>query len=59
MIGSNILNEYFQNNLSRSTSSLAYNQLLIAHIMTKIIFIKYLPPVRLKLVPKLKMFRIY
>ena len=38
---------------------MAYNQLLIAHIMSKIIFTKYLPPVRPKMVPKLKMLRIY
>ena len=44
---------------SRYRSSLAYNQLLMAHIMPKIIFMKYLPPVRPKLVPKLKILRIY
>ena len=42
----------------RYRSSSAYNQLLIAHIMSKIIFRKYLPPVRPKLIPKLKMLRI-
>ena len=31
----------------------------ISILMSKIIFIKYLPPFRPKLVPKLKMFRIY
>ena len=35
------------------------NQLLIAHIMSKIIFIKYLPPVGPKMFPKLKMLKIY
>ena len=45
--------------MSRYRSSLAYNQLLIAHIMSKIIFMKYLPPPRPKMVPKLKMLRIY
>ena len=55
----NILNESFQNNLLRYRSSSAYNQLLIAHIMSKIIFMKYLPPVRPKMVPNLKMLRIY
>ena len=34
-------------------------QLLIAHITSKIIFMKYLSPVRPKLVPKLKVLRIY
>ena len=34
-------------------------KLLIAHIMSKLIFMKYLPPVRQKMVPKLKMLRIY
>ena len=38
---------------------MAYNQLLIAHVISKIIFMKYLPPVRPKLVPKLKVLRIY
>ena len=33
--------------------------MLIAHIMSKIIFVKYLPPAGPKMVPKLKMFRIY
>ena len=40
-------------------SSSTYNQLLIAHIMSKTIFKKYLPPVGSKLVPKLTMLRIY
>ena len=43
----------------RYRSSSVYNQLLIAHIMSKIIFMRYLPPVRPKMVPKLKMLRIY
>ena len=43
----------------RYRSSLAYNQLLITHIMSKIFFMKYLPPVKLKVAPKLKMLRIY
>ena len=43
----------------RYRSSSAYNQLLIAHIISKIIFMKYLPSGRPKLAPKLKMFRIY
>ena len=43
----------------RYKSSLVYNQLLTAHIMSKIIFMKYLPPVRPKMIPKLKMPRIY
>ena len=48
----------------RYRNSSAYNQLLIAHIlisisMSKMIFMKYLPPVRPKLVPKSKMLRIY
>ena len=59
MIGNNNLNEWFQNNLLRYRSSSAYNQLLIAHIMSKMIFMKYLPPGTLKMVPKLKMLRIY
>ena len=64
--------------MSRYRSSSAYNQLLVAYIMSKIkfdksnvssmlnyilmskiIFMKYLPPVMPKLVPKLKMFKIY
>ena len=32
---------------------------LIANIMSKIIFMKYLPPVRSKFVPKSNMLRIY
>ena len=59
IIGNNILNEWFLNNLSRYRSSSTYNQLLIAHIMSKIIFMKYLPPVRPKMVPNLKMLRNY
>ena len=60
IIGSNAPNERFLNNLSTYRSSSAYNQLLIAHIMSKIIFMKYLPPVRSKISPKLiKMLRIY
>ena len=47
------------NNLSRYRSSSAHNQLLIDHIMSKTIFMKYLPPVRPKLVLKLKRLRIY
>ena len=35
-------------------SSPAFNQMLTAHIMSKIIFTKYLPPIRSKLFPKLK-----
>ena len=35
------------------------NQLLIANKMSKIFFMKYLPPVRPKLVRKLKLLRIY
>ena len=45
--------------MSRYRSLLAYNQLLVAHIMSKIFFMKYLPAVRPKMVPKLKMLRIY
>ena len=45
--------------MSRCRSSLTYNQLLIAHIISKTIFKKYLPPVGPKLVPKLTMLRIY
>ena len=45
--------------MSRYRSSSVYNQLLIPHIMSKIIFMKYLPPVRPKVVPILKMLRIY
>ena len=59
IIGNNILKEWFYNNFLRSRSSLAYNQLLIAHIMSKLIFMKYLPPVRPKMVPKSKMLRNY
>ena len=55
----NILNEWFSNNLSRYRGSSAYNQLLIAHKILKITSVKYLPPVRPKMVPKLKMLRIY
>ena len=36
-----------------------YNQLLIAHVMSKMIFMNYLPPVRPKIFPKLRMLRIY
>ena len=35
------------------------SNILIPILMLKIIFIKYLPPVRPKLVPKLKMLRIH
>ena len=59
IIGNNILNGWFWNNLSKYRSSSAYNQLLIAHIMSKVIFMKYLPPARPKMVSKLKMLRIY
>ena len=59
IIRNNILNEWFWNNLSKYRSLSAYNQLLIAHIMSKVIFMKYLLPVRSKMVPKLKMLRIY
>ena len=59
VIGNNILNEWFYNNFLRYRSSSVYNQLLIAHIMSKIIFMKYLPPARPKIVPKSKMLRIY
>ena len=45
--------------LSRFISSSAYSKLLIARIMSQIIFIKYLLPVRPKLVPILKVLRIY
>ena len=45
--------------MSTYRSSSAHNQLLIAHIMSKMIFMKYLPPVRPKMVPKSKMLRIY
>ena len=38
---------------------MAYNQLLIAHAISKIIFMKYLSPVMPKFVPKLKVLRIY
>ena len=40
--------------MSRYRSLSAYNQLLITHMMSKIIFMKYLPPVRPIMVPKLK-----
>ena len=43
----------------RYRSSSAYNQLLIAHLISKIIFMKYLAPAWPKLVPRLKMVRIY
>ena len=43
----------------RYRSSSTYNQLSTAHIMSKIIFMEYLPLARSKLVPKLKMLRIY
>ena len=43
----------------RYRSSSAYNQLLIAHIKSNIICMKYLPPARPKMVPKLKGFRVY
>ena len=43
----------------RYRSSLAYNHLLIAHIESKIISMKFLPSVRPKNVPKLKMLGIY
>ena len=59
IIGNNILNESFLSDLSRYRSLSAYNQSLIAHIMARIIFLKYLPPVRSQLFPKLKMLRIY
>ena len=59
IIGNNILNKYFQNNFSRYRNSLAYKQLLVAHRMSKVIFMKYLPPVTPKLVASLKMLRIY
>ena len=55
----NILSEWFSNKFSRYRGSSAYNQLLIAHKMSKIIFMKYLPPVRPKIIPKLKILRIY
>ena len=45
--------------MSRHRSSCGNNQLLIAHIMSKIIFMNYLPPVTPEMVPKLKMLRIY
>ena len=45
--------------MPRLRSSSAYNQLLITHIISKTIFIKYLPPVRPKMVPKLKMLRVF
>ena len=37
-----------------SSSTSAYNQLLIAHITSKMIFMNYLPPVRPKMFPKLR-----
>ena len=40
--------------MSRYKISSAYSQLSIAHIMSRIIFMKYLPSVRLKLIPKIK-----
>ena len=49
----------FLNNLSRYKNSSAYNQLLIAHVMSEIIFMKCLPPVRFKLVPTLKVPKIF
>ena len=52
-------NECFLNNLSRYRSLSTHNQLLVAHIMSKMIFIIYLPLVKPTLVPKSKMLRIY
>ena len=49
IIGISILNECFENNLSRYRG----------HIMSKIIFMKCLPTAMPKLVPTLKMHRIY
>ena len=46
-------------NLSRYRGSSANKRLLIAQIMLKIVFMKYLPPGKHKLVPKLKMLRVY
>ena len=43
----------------RYRSSLAYNQLLIAHIELKIVSVKFLPSVRPKNVPRLKMLGTY
>ena len=40
--------------MSRYKISSAYSQLSIAQIMSRIIFMKYLPSVRLKLIPKIK-----
>ena len=40
--------------MSRYKISSAYRQLSIAQIMSRIIFMKYLPSVRLKLIPKIK-----
>ena len=45
--------------MPRYRNSSAYNQLLIAHIKSIILFMKYLPPVRPKMFPKLKTLRIY
>ena len=58
MIGNNILNECFYNNLLTYRSSSPYSQLLFAHIMLKIIFMRYLRSVRPKLVSTLKVPRI-
>ena len=46
-----------QNLLKSGTSNIS--SMPISILMLKIIFIKYLPPVRPKLVPQLKMLRIY
>ena len=43
----------------RYRSLSGYSQLLIAHVLSKIIFMKYLPAVRSKMSPKLRMLRIY
>ena len=59
VVGNNILNVCFQNNLSWYRISSTHNQSLVAHIMSKISFMKYLAPIRPKLVSKLKMLRIY
>ena len=40
--------------MSRYRSLLVYNQLLIAHIMSKIIFMKYLTPCPAQIGPKIK-----
>ena len=45
--------------LLRYRSASACNQLIIARIISKIIFVKYFPPVTPKLFPKLKMLRIH